>query len=57
MRDPQMPLEIGERERIFFETGVAASNARICKPDEGHATRYTIGDPTEGALITLAAKT
>lgn len=56
MKDEQTQLDIGQRERIFFETGVAASNARISAPDEGHATWYTIGDPTEWALITLAAK-
>lgn len=40
----------------FFITGVYASNARVNPPDEEHAGWYVIGDPTEGALITLARK-
>lgn len=42
--------------RLIFECGVFASNARISPPDEKHRTWYCIGDPTEGALITLAGK-
>jgi Ca2+-transporting ATPase len=41
---------------IVFETAAMASNARVNPPDEDHATWYTVGDPTEGALITLARK-
>ncbi len=41
---------------IFFATGVLASNAKIGPPDEEHALWYCIGDPTEGALVTLANK-
>lgn len=41
---------------IFFSTGVFASNAKIGEPDKDHATWYCIGDPTEGALVTLANK-
>jgi Ca2+-transporting ATPase len=41
---------------LLFTAGAMASNARISAPDSQHATWYTIGDPTEGALITLAAK-
>lgn len=41
---------------LFFVCGAMASNARVCAPDTEHATWYTIGDPTEGALITLAQK-
>ncbi|HUP26109.1 MAG TPA: cation-transporting P-type ATPase [Candidatus Limnocylindrales bacterium] len=41
---------------LFFTCGVMASNARVCEPDDEHATWYVIGDPTEGALITLAQK-
>lgn len=33
-----------------------ASNARINPPDEHHSTWYALGDPTEAALLTLAAK-
>ncbi|HEX8763263.1 MAG TPA: cation-transporting P-type ATPase [Candidatus Saccharimonadales bacterium] len=41
---------------LVFATAAMACNARVSKPDRKHATWYTIGDPTEGALITLAAK-
>lgn len=41
---------------LFFACGALASNARVCAPDDEHATWYTIGDPTEGALVTLAHK-
>lgn len=40
----------------LFETAVLASNARVNPPDDEHATWYVVGDPTEGALITLARK-
>ncbi|MFO0920611.1 MAG: cation-transporting P-type ATPase, partial [Candidatus Saccharimonadales bacterium] len=42
--------------KLIFECGVFASNARISPPDEKNKTWYCIGDPTEGALITLASK-
>jgi P-type Ca2+ transporter type 2C len=45
-----------ERYRLFFETGVFASNARVSPPDEAHPDWYAIGDPTEAALITLGTK-
>lgn len=41
---------------LFFETGALASNALVNPPDDEHATWYVVGDPTEGALITLARK-
>lgn len=41
---------------LFFACGAMAGNARICAPDYEHANWYTIGDPTEGALVTLAKK-
>ncbi len=45
---------------IFFATGAMASNARINPPDynekNGHNVWYCLGDPTEGATVTLAAK-
>jgi len=41
---------------MFFEIGVFASNACVNPPDDEHQTWYSIGDPTEAALITLAAK-
>lgn len=40
----------------FFITGAYASNASVNPPDDEHATWHVIGDPTEGALITLARK-
>jgi len=33
-----------------------ASNSRINPPDKDHSQRYPLGDPTEAALLTLAAK-
>jgi Ca2+-transporting ATPase len=41
---------------LFFSTGVLASNAKVNPPDDEHSTWYVVGDPTEGALITLARK-
>lgn len=41
---------------LFFATGAFASNASVHAPDDQHANWYVLGDPTEGALITLAAK-
>ncbi len=40
----------------FFATGSLASNARIHEPDNEHPEWYCLGDPTEGALVTLAEK-
>jgi Ca2+-transporting ATPase len=41
---------------LFFQTGALASNAQVEQPDDEHADWYVVGDPTEGALITLARK-
>lgn len=41
---------------LFFETGAMASNAEVNAPDDEHPNWYVVGDPTEGALITLARK-
>lgn len=41
---------------LFFTTGALASNARVNQPDSEHLSWHVIGDPTEGALITLAKK-
>ena len=41
---------------LFFETGALASNALVNPPDSEHAEWHVVGDPTEGALITLARK-
>ena len=42
--------------QLFFETAVLASNASVHEPDDEHQTWYVLGDPTEGALVTLARK-
>ncbi len=41
---------------LFFQTGALASNALVNPPDDEHQEWHVIGDPTEGALITLARK-
>ncbi len=41
---------------IFFATGAMASNAQVNGPDNEHLGWHTVGDPTEGSLITLARK-
>lgn len=41
---------------LFFQTMVLASNAKVNPPDHEHNEWYVVGDPTEGALITLASK-
>lgn len=42
---------------LFFICGALASNAKVSQPDAQHPTWYTLGDPTEGAIVTLARKT
>ena len=56
--ETQTPLTEQELKKysLFFENGVFASNAKINSPDAEHLSWYAIGDPTEAALITLAAK-
>jgi Ca2+-transporting ATPase len=41
---------------LFFATGALSSNAKVDAPDDEHPDWYVVGDPTEGALITLARK-
>lgn len=41
---------------LFFACGIFASNARIGAPDKEHNSWYVVGDPTEGALLTLSQK-
>ncbi len=41
---------------LFFVSAALASNAHVDPPDEEHADWYVVGDPTEGALITLVRK-
>ena len=43
-------------QQQFYLCGALASNAKILPPDSEHAAWYCLGDPTEGALITLARK-
>lgn len=52
------PLPAGKLRdlELFFVTAALASNAKVDAPDEEHADWYVVGDPTEGALITLARK-
>lgn len=40
----------------FFACGVFASNASLHPPDSTHPSWYCLGDPTEGAVISLATK-
>jgi P-type Ca2+ transporter type 2C len=44
---------INELFELFLSVGVLASNAHIHAPDKDHKSWYVIGDPTEGALLTL----
>lgn len=40
----------------FLRVGALASNARLLAPDDEHTGWHILGDPTEGALLTVAAK-
>lgn len=51
-----MPKAELAHEQQFFATGFLASNAKVLPPDEEHQDWFCLGDPTEGALITLARK-
>lgn len=52
------PLTDQQRQalELFLTTGAFASNARVNPPDDEHPVWHCLGDPTEGALITLAMK-
>ena len=52
----QLSKDLPKDLSIFFEAGAMASNAHISPADDQHPTWYCIGDPTEGAIITLAMK-
>jgi Ca2+-transporting ATPase len=41
---------------LFLLAGALASNAKVNQPDSQHRTWYVLGDPTEGAIVTLARK-
>ncbi|WP_127476592.1 cation-translocating P-type ATPase [Microbacterium sulfonylureivorans] len=47
-----------DRDRLvaFLLVGVLASDARLLPPDDEHRSWHVLGDPTEGALLTVAAK-
>ncbi len=55
-RDKKLSAKLLKDLELFFATGVLASNAKVNAPDAEHADWYVVGDPTEGALITLARK-
>lgn len=50
-----LPEDIPQITQLLH-AGIFASNAKINPPDHEHQDRYCLGDPTEGALITLAKK-
>jgi Ca2+-transporting ATPase len=56
--DKRIPLSLSALSKLelFFTTIALASNARVQPPDAEHGTWYCVGDPTEGALISLARK-
>jgi Ca2+-transporting ATPase len=55
---PSTGADLATRERLvqFLRTGALASNARLLAPDEEHVGWRILGDPTEGALLVVAAK-
>jgi Ca2+-transporting ATPase len=54
-KKPLSTKDLKELE-LFFATGALASNAKVNPPDAEHVSWHVVGDPTEGALITLARK-
>ncbi len=52
---PLSKAKLAELE-LFFAAAALASNAHVNAPDAEHVNWYVVGDPTEGALITLARK-
>lgn len=54
--DEQVTADRLQQLQLFFKTGVLANNAKVNAPDDEHAGWYCVGDPTEGALLTLARK-
>lgn len=55
-RGGALDREALESLKLFFETAALASNATVQPPDSEHNVWYVVGDPTEGALITMARK-
>ena len=50
------PVSFGTGMRRFFETAVLCNSARLVAPKESQPYWSILGDPTEGALLVLAAK-
>lgn len=55
-RGKALSAAVASKLELVYTTGVLASNARVSPPDDDHSSWYTVGDPTEGALITLGLK-
>lgn len=51
-----LPAKTLKDLELFFMTAALASNAHVDPPDDEHGGWYVVGDPTEGALITLVRK-
>ena len=49
-------MDAAARVRTFLTAGVLCSNARLLPPDSDHPEWRILGDPTEGALLVVAAK-
>jgi len=47
--------QIDELE-IFMDAATLASDAEIHEPDDQHDSWYSVGDPTEAALVTMSTK-
>ncbi len=56
LRDKSLTKVQQQTLQQFARVGLFASNAKVLAPDEHSALWYCLGDPTEGALITLARK-
>ncbi len=41
---------------LFFVGSALACNARVCPPDARHHSWYVLGDPVEGAIVTIARR-
>lgn len=52
----QLPASKLQKLMLVFHAAALASNALVNPPDAEHATWHVIGDPTEGALITMVRK-
>ena len=54
--EPQPRTDDATRLRSALTAGVLASNARLLPADDDHPEWRILGDPTEGALLVVAAK-